>query len=40
VDIAELVASVADRLVGAVLLGVDRAEIAPQCGDTPRACPW
>jgi UDP-N-acetylmuramoylalanine--D-glutamate ligase len=28
VDIAELVASVADRLVGAVLLGVDRAEIA------------
>ncbi len=28
VDISELVASIADRLVGAVLLGVDRAEVA------------
>ena len=28
VDITDLVASVADRLVGAVLLGVDRAEVA------------
>ncbi|WP_338090547.1 UDP-N-acetylmuramoyl-L-alanine--D-glutamate ligase [Planosporangium thailandense] len=28
VDVADLVAAVADRLVGAVLLGVDRAEIA------------
>ena len=28
VDIADLVAAVADRLVGAVLLGVDRAQVA------------
>ena len=37
VDLDDLVAAVADRLTGAVLLGVDRAEVAAALADTPRA---
>jgi UDP-N-acetylmuramoylalanine--D-glutamate ligase len=38
VDIDDLVASVADRLVGAVLLGVDRSNLATRSRDTHRTC--
>ena len=39
VDIDDLVAPVADRLRGAVLLGVDRAESSRRWRDTPRTSP-